>query len=848
MGSFVPGSRDRKTMRNAAHLTQFLRRSLLLVLMGMAFLAGAALKAQYAVGDLGSTANGNWSAAATWSTWNGAAWVPAGSAPGTTDRVFIRTGTTVLLNGSGVGYIIADLIVEPGAKLWTANFATNRYITLRGSELHCDGQIGDGANFDGISFNFDGVNTLVHGSGLFDASRLRKFSAANTVPMFSYETTVTIDMDMRLRFNSASTTQIYNNQDNTCIFNVIVAAGRTVELTGAVGSGNVAIDGIDGLSNHARGGVLTVNGTLLIPGILYARSNNVLGAPKCGIIINNGGFVRTNQVLAGASGTAIHDLVVNNGGTLEIDGSPAWQQWSLVNNTYTFANASLTIYSAAALQDVRPVPGGYGSLRLRGTGDKQLSGDTEVKGDLEILGTDGTPVLDVMAANHTLTVRGNWTNYAESGFNERTGLVIFSQGAAQFVNTAGGERFHNWRIEKTGTPYVTMASDVSIVNNLNLPAGNGRLDLNGNRLELLNPAAGAITGAFAAARHIRSERTDHTSRVQWNIGNNLGAHNIPFGSATGLRIFTFNLTAGNAGNVTVSTYGTPADNLPWPVSPTLVTNLNSTTGLLPDNRDATVDRFWQVDVSGTPTATLIFRYVVGELPLAPFNVAAAMNAQRWEPSEQKWLPATPGQSAAAYAVTAPGITSFGAFALAPTLSPLPIELVLFDAKPRNDVVDLHWATATERDNAFFTVLRSADGMHFEELLYVEAVGDSRERIDYTAVDDAPLNGLSYYRLRQTDHDGTSTESDVVPVYRAAQEPGMAVWPNPTEDLLNVAGIPHDALQLQVLDVLGRVVLSARIAPDTEREALAVRHLAPGRYTLLAERAQQPPVAIPFLKR
>lgn len=79
--------------------------------------------AQYNVGDFGSGQNGNWTSTTTWRTWNGAAWVATGSLPNSGSTVFIRTGHTVVVNGSGP-YSLRDLTVEAGARLWSSNNAT----------------------------------------------------------------------------------------------------------------------------------------------------------------------------------------------------------------------------------------------------------------------------------------------------------------------------------------------------------------------------------------------------------------------------------------------------------------------------------------------------------------------------------------------------------------------------------------------------------------------------------------------------------------------------------------------------------------------------------------------------
>ncbi len=97
---------------------------------------------------------------------------------------------------------------------------------------------------------------------------------------------------------------------------------------------------------------------------------------------------------------------------------------------------------------------------------------------------------------------------------------------------------------------------------------------------------------------------------------------------------------------------------------------------------------------------------------------------------------------------------------------LPIELISFTASAESSGVRLDWVTASERGNDYFTVLRSSDPTlvdSWEEVTRVGSVGDSQTTTFYESLDSNPLSGTSYYKLRQTDLDGTFTESHVVPV-------------------------------------------------------------------------------------
>jgi hypothetical protein len=801
-------------------------------------LASVSLSAQYTAGDYGSWASGPWNTAATWRIYNGTSWATspaAGTPPNSTHTVWIRGGTTVTAV-FGTVYHCRNLIVEAGGKLFNNDTGPTNlsYVTIYGTTLRCDGVIGNSPTLDGISFNIEGLNVLLDGSGQFEAARIRKNFSSNPVTgEVLANTNLTIDMDIMLRFSGGSNTMIYNNFDGTTLFNVTINAGRTVTLNGAVGFGNIAIDGVDGNSTHARGGHFTINGALLIPGVLYLTTNNTSIAQQCRVTIGSTGYVRCNQINSNASGTAGHVLTINSGGQLEITGAPAaWTIFSTTNNTFALASGSRVTYSGAGIQDVRPVPGGYGHLRITGTGVKSLGGITLVKNDLEILNTTGTPELDVTVSNFQLSVQGNWINYSTAGFNQRNGLVQFSGTAsAQAITTPGGEDFHNWRIVKSALqPLVQMNSEVRVANVLELNTA-AILDLNGNRLVISNPAATAIatSSTFGTLRHIRSERTDNASRVRWDIGTATGAHLVPFGTTAAYTPFTFNLVSGDAGQVTMSTYGTPASNLPWPTTPALVTNLQSSLGLMPDNRDATVDRFWQVDVTGAPLAHLTFSYAASELPIAPWNDPFSMRAQRWNDAIPMWEDQLESGGASAYWAIANNVTAFGPFTLTPILSPLPVELLSFTAEPQGDAVLLEWLTASERGSDHFVVLRSADGFRFEEVTRLDAMGNSAALLSYEAIDAKPLDGLSFYQLKQVDLDGAEAYSDLVPVRRASAVAAQ-VFPNPATDRVSVMLADGKAAgTVALLDGAGRVLLQERIAGG--RAELMVTDLPRGTYLL-----------------
>ncbi|MBK9196438.1 MAG: T9SS type A sorting domain-containing protein [Flavobacteriales bacterium] len=170
----------------------------------------------------------------------------------------------------------------------------------------------------------------------------------------------------------------------------------------------------------------------------------------------------------------------------------------------------------------------------------------------------------------------------------------------------------------------------------------------------------------------------------------------------------------------------------------------------------------------------------------------------------------------------------------PENTPLPIELVSFTAMAVDrTTVRLDWSTASESDNDHFTVERSSVEDVWSTVATIEAVGNSSTLAEYTTEDRGVPSGTYFYRLRQTDVDGTSTTSHVVAVELSNElANGPLVFPNPGNGPFTVQfeSVPAQPVQLTLFDQVGRVVAMRREEPSN-LIVFDPMGIAPGSYLL-----------------
>ena len=155
-------------------------------------------------------------------------------------------------------------------------------------------------------------------------------------------------------------------------------------------------------------------------------------------------------------------------------------------------------------------------------------------------------------------------------------------------------------------------------------------------------------------------------------------------------------------------------------------------------------------------------------------------------------------------------------------SPVPVNFTDFSGYSDGDRNILKWITAMETNNESYTIQRSEDNRKYENIGMVTGSGNSTERRQYDFIDDNPPVGLNYYRLKQTDFDGTSTLSNVISIF-TGDDQSITLSPNPAVNDLNIVlnGTFDENIQLTIINVLGQKVYERAITTDKSNTKISV---------------------------
>ena len=430
------------------------------------------------------------------------------------------------------------------------------------------------------------------------------------------------------------------------------------------------------------------------------------------------------------------------------------------------------------------------------------------------------------------------------------------------------EQQNNSNINNTGSIY--LKEDWTQTGATTTYTGTGSIHFEGTALQRLNSTVPLTINQLTINNNNRLQlNNDVTIATQINLNNNssveLGTSNLtlqPTATISGTDVSHYIITNNNGRlRQTVSAVPTlfPVGRANY--NPTTLTNIGVTdvfavrvreealqdgiTGL--PFTEEVVNRTWDIDeaVVGGSNLTVTLEWETSQELLNFDRLDAGLmhyTSGAWDRSFA--YGAANLVSPNRYQITGTGITTFSPFAVTTRPSNLPIELLSFEATRKTvDEVQLDWVTAVEINNQGFEIQRLLEvEATFATIAFVEGNGTTTATSYYDEIDENSYTGVTYYRLKQLDFDGTYSYSPIravngTPIHSTA---AIQAYPNPT---LNVLYIKFPALaqenikgQLLLTDVQGHLLYETALQVSSHQRWSVdkVADLLPGTYFLMVE--------------
>ena len=688
-----------------------------------------------------------------------------GNTAGPTTGVFAKT--------SGNLTLLSNVSVPNATNYITFNNSSN--LNLNGRILTNNGRVDilEPAGFSGgIGSSFVNQGYLKYTRAVnFPNNILTATATGNTVEYGHTNALSNTGTYYNVIFNRSGNTFTLATNPTNILGDLTIENGTTL----AAGTRDI---NIAGNWNNNLGGTFT-------PGTRNVTFNGSLNSQTISVPVGGQAFadLTINNTFSGGTVTPSGQVTVNNGRTLTMTSGILNMGTNIL--TQTSGNANL----AATGGDLRLAETGITLPRLTGT--YSVTGGTITfngAGNQTIRSLNATPsayynIVIANAGNKSLAgsiqVQGNWTNNAAT-FVPGTNTVTFNGTVLQTI-TASSETFYNLVCNTTGPLTQGLTTDVTITNQLTLT--NGLININGRTLTLgssgvastLSRTASATTNWLYGGTFMRFWLT--ATAISSTIAPFYGLFPMGPSSGSNYRPVEINTTVSPTGGgsftvkhidatniVTLSpVYNDAGTNILAVQNAQFITAISGVTG-------------GTYDINATMTG--LAPGTLSDIRLAVFTGGTTASAVGTH--------AVATGTAQNPTAKRTGITILtdlnNDFRIATTnigATPLPVELTSFTAEFLGGFVTLNWETESELNSDFFVVQKTSDGERFTDVVKVGAAGTSTRPKAYGAVDGMTLPGKWYYRLKQTDYDGSYTYSKLIAV-NVPESMARTVYPNPTD--------------------------------------------------------------------
>jgi len=436
----------------------------------------------------------------------------------------------------------------------------------------------------------------------------------------------------------------------------------------------------------------------------------------------------------------------------------------------------------------------------------------------------------------------NFTSYGGNTFNGNTTFINNGTGYWRLANNASDDFNANATFNQISSGALapaygfdcTFAGNITTINNpITFAAGAGRVILDGTTNQFLS-------GVSPTCARMRVNKSSGTLTQNWSTLTITNEFDFLAGiltiAPTNMLIFNDNSNAINESSNSfadgmVRKIGNDAFDFPVGdngeyarISISAPTNaahfftaeyFNANPDLVPydiTSKDVTLNNistceYWILD-RGAATTSNVTVTLTWDTRSCGVTDPATLAVARWNGSTWKdhGNGGTLGTPASGSIVTSGVVTSFSPFTLASysSLNPLPVELTEFSATPKISTVELKWTTKSESGTKNFIVQRSMDGEYWQDLLIEPASGNSSSELNYSRLDESPLGGVSYYRLKIVDADGEFDLSEIEQVEFKNASTSL-IYPNPSNGIINLY---NTSTGLKIYNVTGEILYSS----------------------------------------
>ncbi len=153
---------------------------------------------------------------------------------------------------------------------------------------------------------------------------------------------------------------------------------------------------------------------------------------------------------------------------------------------------------------------------------------------------------------------------------------------------------------------------------------------------------------------------------------------------------------------------------------------------------------------------------------------------------------------------------FDNFVIKNLLGVLPIQLSSFNTQAIDKTILLNWETLSETNNAFFEIERSIDGKTFTKIGSKDGSGTTTALTKYRFVDESPVPGTNYYRLKQIDFDGKSETSAIKSAISNIPFATLSILQGANSVTAQVLSPVKEKAKLSLFDISGKVLAQQEI--------------------------------------